>query len=102
MGDTPEVCDRLMIPQLLTVTILIQFSDKVIGVLGCKIQCNLGKVQVCSDTAGTDGSDRILHVLHDLLGQFLCWKAIHLQVGGYVQEGFINGVNVDILWCKVF
>ena len=57
MGYPPEVRDGLVIPHFLPVSLFIQFSNTVIGMLRSDVQGDFRKIQIGSDSTGADGAD---------------------------------------------
>jgi len=54
-----------MVPQGLTITLLIQYTDMILRMLRRNIQCNLRQIQITSDTAGRSNPGLLQYILHN-------------------------------------
>ena len=94
----PEVGDGAVVPHGGLIALFVQDAEEVGAVLGRYIQRHLGKVQVAAQPAG--GGDA--RVLQDGLAYSLAQLAgaafVEAQVAGYVQEGFVDGVDVYVVF----
>ena len=103
----PEVRQRLMVPQQFPIADLIQFCDPYaicirFYVLGNNIHCHLTQIQICSDPR-RDGQSLFLQDFCGNRGcQFFRRHFVDLQILRYIQEYFINGIDMYILRCKIF
>ena len=61
------------------------------------VQCNLGKIHICSNAAGGYRANSIPHILNDGFCQLLGGHVVHLQVVGNIDKRFVNGISVDVL-----
>ena len=63
---------------------------------------NLAKIQVFADPCGRGDSGRAQYIQNDPLGERPGSAPIRFQIGGGVNEYFVNGIDMDILGRDVF
>ena len=95
-----------MVPQQFPIADLIQLCDSYaicirFYVLGNNIHCHLTQIQICSDPR-RDGQSLFLKDFCGNRGcQFFRRHFVDLQILRYIQEYFINGIDMYILRCKI-
>ena len=98
----PEICYGSVIPQRFSEKLLVKISHVVLAVLCGDVEGDLGKKKICADTGG--GGD--VHGLGNLVHQLLCKRpavrAVGAQVVSRVDKSLVDGVDMDILRCKIF
>ena len=96
-ADAPEVRDGSVIPERLAVGALVELTKEVGAMLGRDVEGDLGKIEVCAKATGRRDARRSHHVFADPLPKLASRTAIEPEVARHVQEGLVDGVDVDVL-----
>ena len=108
--ETPEICQRSMLPELLTIGLLIELCNAY-PVLICRgffrhdVHGDLGEVQICADADGGRDAGSLQHLpdhgaRHDVSGAYMLPFGLFLktvEITGAVDEGLVDAVDMDIL-----
>ena len=95
--DPPEIRQRPVLPQGLTVQLLGQKADMILRMLCRNVQRHLCQIQVRPDPRRRRYSGLPLHILHDRHSKLPGGHSIHAQVIRHIQKGFVNGIDMDVL-----
>ena len=102
LANAPEVGQGTVIPKLLAVGDLVKLCNSyavlVCGHLLChNVHCNLGKIQIGSDTNRGGNSRCRQHVADEHTCKLMPCHSSGFEIARCINEHFINRVNVDIL-----
>ena len=106
-SHAPEIRDRSVIPQKLSVRHLIKLGDTHSGMVlrnmfRNNIHRDLGKIKIGSDSRSRSNPGLIFHITDHLLRQLVGRHMIGIQIISDIHEYFINGIYMDVLWCNIF
>ena len=101
-ADPPEVGKGLMLPQLFLIASLRQFRNTIRGVFCLNIKGHFRKIQIGPDAAGGQCSNCVPDVRNDLRRQLPGCEVVHPKIRRDIDEGFINGVHINVFGSKVF
>ena len=101
-SDPPEIRNRPMIPQLLSILPLIQFGNAHpvrvrLHVLGDNIHRNLAQIEVCADARRRRNARLAQHRFDHLCGQLARGHAIRRQIARHVNKNLIHRIHADVL-----
>ena len=100
-ADAPKISERRMCPKAAAVLQCVEFCDAYavrIGrnMLRYNIHGNFGKIEICADARRCGNTGLTEYVSDEAHGERMCRDALCVQITRYVDEYFVDGVDMDI------
>ena len=97
LADTPEISERLVVPEGRLVALLVELAKEVGAVLCRDVEGDLGEVEVGSDATACGDARGGEHVGADALAELARRASVEREVVSHVHEDLVDGVDVDVL-----
>ena len=101
MTDAPKIRERRMLPEYPAKRFFIETADAVGGVLRRDVECDFRKIQIRPDATRRWQPETLLNFAEQESRHFVRRLVVELRVARDVDEGFIDGVDENVLFAEV-
>ena len=103
---TPELRDRLVVPQLMPIRHFIQFCDAYtvfVGrhLFGHNIHRHLAEIHIRTNASRSSNARLTQHVANHLHRQLMGSQFICAKISRHIHNHLIDGIHMDVLWCYI-